>query len=118
MHHALSARTFGQLDALVADLPAQHPTLAATPKTSGLAIASLVMAFLWMGGMGSLIALVLGLLARQEISESKGRVSGRGLAFGGILLGSLGVMAAGALVLMSAAGHVIGFHYGHAILSH
>jgi hypothetical protein len=117
MHHALSARTYGQLDALVADLPAHHPTLAATPKTSGLAIASMVMAFLWMGGMGSLIALVLGLLARKEISDSKGRVTGRGLAFGGILLGSLGVLAAAALVLISAAGHFAGFHHVNEVLS-
>src|SRR5260370_2234432 len=94
MHHALSARTYGQLDALVADLPAHHPTLAATPKTSGLAIASMVMAFLWMGGMGSLIALVLGLLARKEISGSKGRATGPGVAVGGILPGPPGVLAA------------------------
>jgi hypothetical protein len=110
MHRALSARTYGELDGLVADLPRHIPALPATPKTSGLAIGSLVMGFLWMGGMGSLIALVLGLLARKEIADSNGRVTGRGLAFGGMLLGGLGVLVAALLVVLSVAGHLTGFH--------
>jgi hypothetical protein len=111
MHHALSARTYGELDGLVTDLPRHTPTVATMPKTSGLAIGSLVMGVLWMGGMGSLIALVLGLLARKEIASSGGRVTGRGLAFGGMLLGGLGVLVAGLLVVTSVAGHFAGYHF-------
>jgi hypothetical protein len=116
LHHALSARTYGELDAVVADLPIHTPALATGPKTSGMAIASLVMAFVWMGGMGSLIALVLGVLARKEIAQSGGRVSGRGLALGGIMLGSLGVLAAGLLLAASVAAHLTGHPFHHQFL--
>ena len=112
MHRALSARTYGELDQLVADLPSTgRAVVAPAERTSGLAIASLVLAFLWMGGMGSLIAVVLGLLARKEISQSQGRITGRGLAVAGIALGCLGVLGAVTMVMLSAAAH-----FGHEIL--
>jgi hypothetical protein len=110
IHGALSARTYGELDVLVDDLPSHRPRVAhpapTSSKTSGLAVASLVMGFLWMGGMGSLVALILGLLAKSEINRSRGMISGRGLAMGGIILGSIGLLAAAAMLAVSMALHV------------
>lgn len=113
LHHAFSARTYGELDPLVADLPSTGGAVATRPQTSGMAIASLVMAVLWMGGIGSLIGVVLGILATKEIKTSHGQVTGRGLALGGILLGSLGVLGAAAMMVASVAAHMMGFHFPH-----
>ncbi|MCE9556834.1 MAG: DUF1559 domain-containing protein [Planctomycetes bacterium] len=68
--------------------PFLSPASVAGPRTSGKAIASLVL------GLGSLFcsiitaipALVLGILSLGEITRSEGRVSGRGLAITGIVL--------------------------------
>jgi Domain of unknown function (DUF1707)/Domain of unknown function (DUF4190) len=108
LHHAFSARTYGELDSVVADLPAGPVVVASTPQTSGMAIASIVMAALWMGGIGSLIGIVLGIMATQEVSRSRGRVTGRGLALGGIALGTLGVLGAAAMMVASVAAHMLG----------
>lgn len=113
LHHAFSARTYGDLDPLLVDLPRTGAAVVTRPQTSGMAIASLVMAVLWMGGIGSLIGVVLGILATKEINGSHGRVTGRGLALGGILLGSLGILGAAAMMIASVAAHMAGFHFGH-----
>lgn len=115
LHHAFSARTYGELDPLVADLPRSGGAVATRPQTSGMAIASIVMAALWMGGIGSLIGVVLGILAQKEIKTSNGRLTGRGLAFGGILLGSLGIIGAAVMMIASVAAHMAGFHLPHHI---
>jgi uncharacterized membrane protein len=66
----------------------------ATTPTSGLAIASLVSSILGLTlipTIGSIIGLVLGYMARQQIEESMGRQSGEGVAKAGIILGWIGV---------------------------
>src|SRR5436305_893352 len=90
LRSALSARTYGELDPLVADLPAGTGAppapvsyLRAGPRTNGMAIASLALGcagffFLW--GIGPLLALVLGFLAKRDIDRSNGLETGRGLA--------------------------------------
>ena len=65
----------------------------ATPKTSGLAIASFVLSLLWIAGVGSLLAIILALKARQSIKRSQGRESGDGLAIAGLVIGILGVLS-------------------------
>jgi len=50
-------------------------------KTSRLAIASLVLGIL---GCTSLVGLIVGIIALVKISESRGRLAGRGLAIAGI----------------------------------
>lgn len=115
LHHAFSARTYGELDPLVADLPAARTAIASATATSSMAIASIIMAALWMGGIGSLIGVVLGVLAQKEINQSHGRLTGRGLAFGGILLGTLGILGAAAMMIASVAAHMVGFHLPHHI---
>src|SRR5438046_2523092 len=62
-------------------------------RTSGLAIAGFVCAFLC-----SLLGLILSILGLSEINKSHGAVTGRGLAIAGIVISSLsmivGILAA------------------------
>lgn len=63
------------------------PAMSSAPaKTSGLAIASLVLGLLGTCTMGltALIGLILGIIAVLKIDKSGGRLSGKGLAIGGI----------------------------------
>ncbi len=54
------------------------------PRTSGLAIASLVCGILGLcTGISALIGLVLGIMALVKISKSEGRIGGKGLAIAG-----------------------------------
>jgi Domain of unknown function (DUF4190)/zinc-ribbon domain len=63
-------------------------------QTSGLAIASLVVGI---GGLtlvpllGSILAIVLGYMARNDIRQRSGQVTGGGLATAGIVLGWIGI---------------------------
>jgi hypothetical protein len=57
--------------------------------TNGMAIASLVLGILWLYWVGSILALVFGYIARQQIAQ-RGE-SGGGLATAGIVLGWIGV---------------------------
>ncbi len=82
--------------------PAQVPPAYAVAQTNGLAIAALVCGIVWMGGLGSIHARVLGYTARNQIDASGGREGGRGLAVAGIVLGWVGV--AGMLLLILAFG--------------
>lgn len=74
------------------------PVPAYVPETNGLAIASLLFGIFWLGGLGSLAALVLGYRARREIRNSAGAQRGSSLATIGIVLGWIGV----ALLVMAA----------------
>ena len=75
-----------------------YPVPAPAPETNGLAIASLLFGIFWLGGIGSLAALVLGYRARREIRRSAGFQRGSSLATIGIVLGWIGV----ALLVMAA----------------
>lgn len=66
-------------------------------KTSGMAIASLVLGVLWIYWIGSILALIFGYLAKNEIREANDQVEGKGLATAGIVLGWVGIAT---LVLM------------------
>ena len=69
------------------------------PRTSGMAIASLVLGIL--GPVTALAGLVLGFIALNQIGSSKGRLQGSGLATAGLAVS--GVMAL-AGILIAAAG--------------
>lgn len=60
-------------------------------KTSGFAIASMVLGILWIYWIGSILALVFAFQARKEIRESGGSVGGAGMATAGMVLGWVGV---------------------------
>lgn len=57
------------------------------PRVSGLAVASLVLGLLWLFGIGSLLAIIFGGVALYQINISRGRVTGKGLAVAGLVLG-------------------------------
>jgi hypothetical protein len=63
--------------------------------TNGMAVASLVLGILWIYWAGSIMALIFGYVARQQIAQ-RGE-SGGGLATAGIVLGWIGV---GMLILL------------------
>ncbi|MFC5184051.1 DUF4190 domain-containing protein [Actinomadura harenae] len=65
---------------------------------SGFAVASLVFSLLWLCGVGSVFAIVFGVLALPRIKR-RGQ-SGRGLAVAGLVLGVLGLLAAIGLGLL------------------
>jgi hypothetical protein len=67
-----------------------HPY--AGPSTNGLAITSLVLGLVgpFTCGIGSVVAIVLGFLSRDQIKRSWGHQTGSGMATAGIVLGFLG----------------------------
>ena len=84
----------------------QHrPPTPAPPvtRTNGLAIASLVLGIIWIYWIGSILALVFGYVAKNQIDRSGGRQEGRGLAIAGIVLGwvGVGILVIGAVVLLA-----------------
>ena len=74
-------------------MPAGAPTMAQT-RTSGFAIASLVLGVCWIYWVGSILALIFGYQAKKEIRDNPARVKGSGMARAGIVLGWIGVATA------------------------
>jgi Domain of unknown function (DUF4190) len=66
-------------------------TPVAAPGTNGMAVASLVLGILWIYWIGSVLALIFGYIARQQIDRHQGMQGGRGMATAGIVLGWIGV---------------------------
>jgi len=64
-----------------------YPPAAPPSKTSGLAIASLVTSILGL----SLIAVITGHIAKKQIRESMGALTGDGLATAGLIIGYIGL---------------------------
>jgi competence protein ComGC len=61
------------------------------PQTSGKAIASLALGFLFWMFPAAIAAIILGHISRSEIRRSAGHLKGNGLALAGLILGYLGV---------------------------
>lgn len=80
-------------------------------KTNGLAVVSLVLSIIWLGGLGAVLAVVLGFLARGAIKKSQGTQTGEGLALVGIIIGFIGILGAallwGAVIVGGSAIHSI-----------
>lgn len=57
------------------------------PSTNGLAIASLVLALVPIFGVGAILAIIFGFIARRQIRESGGTEGGAGMALAGIIVG-------------------------------
>lgn len=72
----------------------------AGPKTNGMAIASLVSAIVCLCGLGSVLGIIFGFMAKKQIRESNGTQTGSGLATAGIIIGIIGVVAAIAYVVL------------------
>ena len=85
---ALSARTYADLDQVVADLPAvRAPVVTPVAKTNGFAIASLAcgLAQFMFGPLPTIPAIVFGHMARGQIRRTGEQ--GAGLALAGLVLG-------------------------------
>lgn len=76
----------------------------AVPRTNGYAVASMVLGIVWIYWIGSILALVFGYKARNEIDASGGAQSGRGMAVAGIVLGWVGLGVIGFFLLFLVAG--------------
>ena len=61
------------------------------PETSGKAIASLILGFLFIVFPAAILAVVFGHLSYSEIKRSAGRLKGKGMAIAGLILGYCGV---------------------------
>lgn len=78
------------------DGPRFDPFATTPPRTNPSAIWSVVLSILGFAclvGLGGLLGVALGLMARSEIDRSEGRMTGKGLANTGIALGALNVVA-------------------------
>jgi S1-C subfamily serine protease len=65
-----------------------------------LAIAALVLAVLWLGGLGSIAAIVCGLLALRQIRQSQGTVAGWRVALAGVIVGAVLLVLTPAVALV------------------
>ncbi len=111
--------TVSDLDRLVLDVlppppPAPPPAPVYQPyyqpvpytppqTTNGLAVASLVAGIFWVWWLGSVLAVVFGHVALNQIEKSGGRESGRGMAIAGLVLGYMGVAVLVVVLLTVAA---------------
>jgi hypothetical protein len=71
-------------------------------RTSGFAVASLVLGILWIWGIGSILAIIFGAVAKRRIREGAGLVTGGGVATAGIVLGIIGVIGVLLMILVVA----------------
>jgi len=72
--------------------PAGPAAVAAPQRTSGKAIASMVLGILcWLTPIPMILALVFGFQGKKEIDESGGAIGGGGMAVAGIVLGFVGL---------------------------
>jgi hypothetical protein len=69
-------------------------------KTNGLAVASLVCSLLWVFGLGAILAVIFGFIARSQIKRSDHAQRGKGLALAGIIIGVLGLVVVGLSVAL------------------
>ena len=73
------------------------------PKTSGLAIASLVCGILSLClGLPALLGIIFGIIALRQINGSAGVITGKGLAIGGLVTSALGIIGILAVMLLPA----------------
>ncbi len=110
LESALSARTYADLDQVVADLPAARaPAVTPVVKTNGFAIASLAcgLAQFLFGPLATVPAIVFGHMARGQIKRTGEQ--GAGLALAGLVLGWAAVILGIVLIVIGLA-VAVGMH--------
>jgi Domain of unknown function (DUF1707)/Domain of unknown function (DUF4190) len=114
MNRAYTARTYAELTALTADLPAgampmvyPMPVYQPPVSTNSLARASLVLgvAEFFTMGLTAIPAIICGHMAKREMRQTGQR--GDGLATSGLVLGYMAVIFWGILIVLSIVGAVI-----------
>ncbi|MEM7141011.1 MAG: DUF4190 domain-containing protein [Actinomycetota bacterium] len=83
--------------------PAHRDLAPAAPRTNQLALASLILSISWIFFIGSILGVIFGHMAMEQIRESEGREIGRGNAMIGLIVGYAGI-AIGLLTLIILAG--------------
>jgi hypothetical protein len=74
---------------------------APVPMTNGLAVAAFVCSlFFWLYGIGAVLGVVFGFVARSQIKRSGGMQKGKGLALAGIVIGLVSLIAIGVVVVI------------------
>jgi hypothetical protein len=104
LENALSARTYADLDQIVADLPvARAAMVPSVARTNGLAVASLACALAQFvfGPLAAIPAIVFGHVARHQIKRTGEQ--GAGLALAGLILGWAAAILAILLIVSVAA---------------
>ena len=86
--------------------PSPAPVYVQPQGTNGFAVASLVLGILWIFWVGSVLALVFGFIALNQIRSGGDRQGGKGLAIAGIVLGCVGV----AMLLLTLAFGEVSFY--------
>jgi hypothetical protein len=81
-----------------------QPQFIGYSRTSGLAVASLVLGIVWVFWVGSVLAIVFGHVALSQIKRSYGALSGRGMAIAGLVLGYLGLATLALVIALAATG--------------
>lgn len=78
------------------------PMQTAAPQTSGKATAAMVLGLLSLvfNCFTALPALIVGIMAIGEINRSQGRLTGKGMAWTGIIVGSLSILLTIAIVIL------------------
>ena len=76
-------------------------TTTVTPKTSGLAIASLVCGVFGLLFLPGLLGVILGIIAISRINSSNGAIKGKGLAIGGLVLSGITTLSSGVVLLLA-----------------
>ena len=72
-------------------------------KTNGLAIAAMVCSFFfWIYGLGAILGIVFGFIARSQIKRSGGTQQGSGMALAGIIIGFGGIALGIILIIIIA----------------
>ncbi|WP_217199534.1 DUF4190 domain-containing protein [Streptomyces buecherae] len=79
--------------------PGYPPYYVAAQRTNGLAVASMVLGILWLYWVGSILALIFGYVARNQIRE-RGE-GGGGMATAGIVLGWVGAGTLAAVMFLA-----------------
>ena len=84
--------------------PPQYPPPSPIPVTSGLAVTSLIsgLCIFILGPIAGIVAIITGHKAQSQISKSFGRVTGGGMALGGLILGYFSVLMIPMLALLIA----------------
>lgn len=72
-----------------------------TRTTNAKAVASLALSILWVMGLTSIAAIILGVLAKRELRDHGDQQTGDGLATAGIVIGAIGVLGAILIVVAS-----------------
>ena len=74
-------------------------------RTSGYAIASLVLGIVWFYWITSILAIIFGHIAVSQCNRSNGAITGKGMAIAGLVLGYvwLGLLLVGIFIAASGA---------------